>query len=170
MNRVQVNTVVFVGIDPGLTGAIAAYMPATYGLTVIDVPEVDGAVDVRRLLGLWPLPLAKVAAIERVGAMPKQGVSSAFNFGHTTGILCALAHARSYDVIQVTPQQWKFGVGLKSNPEHDKKARKNASRQRAIELFPQHAQLFQRVKDDGRAEAALMAWYLAHKVHGVRVK
>ena len=161
---------VFVGIDPGLTGAIAAYTPSTQALDVVDVPETDGAIDMDRLFGTWPPSYAKVAAIERVGAMPKQGVSSAFNFGHTTGILYAMAWLKADKVIQVTPQQWKFGVGIKSNPEHDKKARKTASRQRAIELFPEHAHLFQRVQDHDRADAALMAWYLAHKVHGVPVK
>jgi crossover junction endodeoxyribonuclease RuvC len=63
----------------------------------------------------------------------------------------------------VTPAQWKFGVGLNAVSGQDQKARKNASREKAIELFPQYADLFARVKDDGRAEAALMAWWFVHK-------
>lgn len=161
---------VFVGIDPGLTGAIAAYMPATGGVAVLDVPTRNGSIAIDGLFDRWLFPHAEAAAIERVGAMPKQGVSSAFNFGHTTGVLHAAAWLRADKVIQVTPQQWKFGVGIKADPNANKKARKKASLQRAIELFPGHADLFHRAKDDGRAEAALIAWYLAHKVHGVPVK
>jgi len=157
----------FVGIDPGLSGAIAAYTPRDGTLRLIDVPADGKLVDLRILSNCWPAQYARAAAVERVGAMPKQGRSSAFNFGCTFGILYVMAYERAAEVVLVTPQKWKFGVGLNANPDHDKKARKNASRQRATELFPKHAQLFQRVKDDGRAEAALLAWYLAHRVHGV---
>lgn len=162
----------FVGIDPGLTGAVAFYNPYRSELQVKDIPLVmirdrRWEVDLEKLYGLWPA-MAAHSAIERVGAMPKQGVSSAFHFGDTYGVLRCTASYFSADALEyITPQQWKFGVGLSANPDHDKKARKNASRQRASELFPKHAQLFQRVKDDGRAEAALLAWYLAHRVHGV---
>lgn len=165
----------FVGIDPGLTGAIAFYEPARNELTIKDIPLVmirdrKWEVDIPKLYNCWP-GMAAYTAIERVGALPKQGVSSAFNFGDTYGVLrCAATFFCAIPPVYVTPQAWKFGVGLQSNPEHDKKARKNASRQRAAELFPKYKELFSRVKDDGRAEAALIAWHLAHKSWAVPTK
>lgn len=103
------------------------------------------------------------ALIERVGSMPMQGLGSAFNFGFTTGAIHGVLAANGFTIHTATPAQWKFGVGLNAVPGQDLKARKAASRAKAIELFPEHAHLFARVKDDGRAEAALMAWWFVHK-------
>jgi crossover junction endodeoxyribonuclease RuvC len=95
--------------------------------------------------------------------MLRQGLGSAANFGKTIGACEMAVVAAGCELVRVTPPIWKFGVGIDADPKADTKARKNASRARAIELFPDYAHLFARVKDDGRAEAALMAWWFVHK-------
>lgn len=156
-------------IDPGLSGALAAYNGNV--LVVADLPVTTLKKKTRLNLGAL-LSLVRMNAfhldahdllVEQVGTMPRQGLSSAFNFGFTNGAIHTAAVANAMNLHTVTPTQWKFGVGLNAVPGQDQKARKNASRAKAIELFPQHAELFARVKDDGRAEAALMAWWFVHK-------
>ena len=157
-------------IDPGLSGALAYYDGTTLQLADI-ATELRGkksAVDLWRLWcvvqGLAVPPSRLVyGVIENVGSMPRQGIASACNFGKTIGACEMALVAAGCELIRVTPQAWKFGVGLQHDPKADTKARKNASRARAIELFPNYAHLFARVKDDGRAEAALMAWWFVHK-------
>lgn len=159
-------------IDPGVTGAIAvayrshvvtADMP-TYKVrkaTRVNLHELAAKLtEFRDTLDV------RAAVVEHVGAMPRQGVSSAFNFGFTTGAIHGILAALGFEAHTVTPAQWKFGVGLKPDPDADKHARKACSRARAIELFPDYAYLFARAKDDGRAEAALMAWWFANKRKG----
>jgi crossover junction endodeoxyribonuclease RuvC len=156
-------------IDPGLSGAIAAY--DGYILLVEDLPvskqKAKKRLNLGRLMSQVPYLASCVVAgdflVEQVGAMPRQGLSSAFNFGFTVGAIHMAAHGAAMRLHTVTPAQWKFGVGLNAVSGQDQKARKNASREKAIELFPQYADLFARVKDDGRAEAALMAWWFVHK-------
>lgn len=156
-------------IDPGLSGALAFYDGV--GLEVHDLPvhavkkhtRLDLAALAMRLRVVELYREPEDAVVEKVGSMPLQGTGSAFNFGFTTGAIHGILVASGYTVHTVTPQQWKFGVGLQAIPGQDQKARKNASRARAIELFPEYAHLFARVKDDGRAEAALMAWWFIHK-------
>ncbi len=146
-----------IGIDPGLSGALA--LLNAEGLTVFDVP----AVKARRGRGrevLWPEVARWVdnvaseshinhAVIEAVGAMPKQGVSSMFKFGYVCGGLHVAMAMSFIPVTFVTPAQWKRDMGLPKG--------KDAARARAMELFPRHSGLFVRKKDDGRAEAALIA-------------
>jgi crossover junction endodeoxyribonuclease RuvC len=158
-----------IAIDPGLTGAIVLLDGAK--LLVQDMPtESRGKKSVVDLDALWTVAenwarcrsdLAGV--IENVATMPKQGLASACNFGKTIGACEMALVAAGCDLVRVIPQVWKFGVGLNADPKADTKARKNASRARATELFPDYAHLFARVKDDGRAEAALMAWWFVHK-------
>jgi crossover junction endodeoxyribonuclease RuvC len=156
-------------IDPGLTGALAAYDGEV--LLLADIPTVarkkKARIHLAALRALaWKLSFhvdAFDAVIEQVGTMPRQGLSSAFNFGFTVGAIHMAAESNALTIHTVTPTTWKFGVGLNAIPGQDLKARKNASRAKAIELFPQYADLFARVKDDGRAEAALMAWWFVHK-------
>lgn len=158
-----------IAIDPGLTGAIAYYDGAH--LAVVDMPtEARGKKSAVDLAALWQavassisMEVPTVGVIENVAAMPKQGLASACNFGKTIGACEMALVAAGCELVRVTPQTWKFGVGISHDPNADTKARKNASRARAIELFPNYAHLFARVKDDGRAEAALMAWWFVHK-------
>ena len=140
---------VILGVDPGKTGAIAA-VDATTGVLVWveDMPhDVNGAL-IRELLlnehaiGAW---------VEQVHAMPRQGVSSTFAFGVAYGKVLGALTALLVPVHHVTPATWKKAMRVTAD--------KGTSRTRAVDLFPTHAGTFARVKDDGRAEAALIARY-----------
>lgn len=91
------------------------------------------------------------AVLEDVHAMPQQGVSSTFTFGEGKGIWEGILGAYDITTHMVSPQVWKKNLGLDKD--------KNTSRIRAVELFPTLAPELSRVKDDGRAEAILMAEY-----------
>ena len=92
--------------------------------------------------------------------MPGQGVTSMFNFGDRFGFVKALAYSAGVPVTFVRPQEWKKGVGIPA------KADKGVSRLRASQLFPNDADKWSRVKDDGVAEAALIAYYGSLKLRG----
>jgi crossover junction endodeoxyribonuclease RuvC len=151
-----------IGIDPGISGAISVFsrFPNTLH-DVFDMPtlEVDSGKTKKRHISasglrdiLVSFPTAHVV-IEKVGAMPGQGVSSMFNFGRSAGIIEGVVAALRMPHTYVTPATWTKAVG--------RAAGKDASRMRAMELFPSKADLFKRAKDDGRADAALIAyWYI----------
>lgn len=155
-----------IGIDPGLNGALAVASNGRLD-AVRDLPTLrDGKrtrLDVRsfatKLCASRTVYGARHVYLEHVGAMPQQGSGSAFNFGRTYGEIRGVLIALGFTLHEVTPQTWKFAFGLRAAPGTDTRTRKNASREKAIELFPERAHLFQRVKDDGRAEAALIALY-----------
>lgn len=156
-----------IAIDPGLTGAAAFYDGTA--LLIRDLPVTREKNKTRLdIVGLNDILLkwadyTTCALVEKVGSMPMQGLGSAFNFGFTTGAIHGVLCALDIVVHTATPQQWKFGVRLNAVPGQTLKQRKDASRAKAVELFPGHASLFARAKDDGRAEAALMAWWFIHK-------
>jgi hypothetical protein len=140
-------------IDPGLTGAIAFYAPSAPDIiTVEDMPvaakDVDPAALARRIRQLNP----NVAIVERVSAMPGQGVSSMFKFGCGYGMVQGVIAALGIEIRFVTPQSWKKHFRLSSDKE--------LSRARAIQAWPA-SDRFTRKKDSGRAEAALIARFAA---------
>jgi len=151
-----------IGIDPGINGAIAIFRDGKLE-SVVDMPTVEiasgktikrhiSAVTLRNILELDMYQFSHVV-IEKVGAMPGQGVTSMFNFGRSAGIIEGVVAAMHFPSTYVTPATWTKAVG--------RAAGKDASRMRAMELFPAKADLFKRAKDDGRADAALIAyWYL----------
>jgi crossover junction endodeoxyribonuclease RuvC len=164
----------FIGIDPGLAGAVAALDLHADGATVLrvhDLPvlttKTKGAkgkstLDLASLLRLFDslhFPAltdgAHVhAVLEAVSAMPGQGVSSMFSFGRVYGsIEAALAAARiPYD--SVTPSVWKRALSIP--------AAKDGAVLRADQLLPASAHLWRGPRGglmDGRAEAALLAYY-----------
>lgn len=97
------------------------------------------------------------AIVEKVGAMPGQGVTSMFTFGMCTGAILGAIAAMGRPLERVEPQQWKLGSRLNGLKDD---AAKTAARQYAKELWPQHAKIFDVAKNHGIAEAALMArWY-----------
>ena len=140
----------WIGIDPGKTGAAA--LVYADGHLVKDWPgDVVSASD---LLLEWRMTFhVQLVALERVHAMPKQGVSSTFslgqNFGQWEGIIAAFA----LPSIQPTPQEWQKGL-VKPSDGPDAKSRALVVARR---LFPD-AEL-SRKKDNGRADALLMAWW-----------
>jgi crossover junction endodeoxyribonuclease RuvC len=153
-----------IGIDPGLSGAVALYNTETGALVVEDIPtlaltrggKAKRDVNVPELARIIDAAQPDRAFIEAVSSMPGQGVSSVFKFGEVLGIIRGcLAFVPT---ASVPPAVWKRAMGIPSG------SGKDASRALATNLFPRHSSLFARVKDDGRAEAALLAVYGARKI------
>jgi len=154
---------VIIGIDPGFSGAIAIWRPAIRQLYVYDMPIVLNAkgkseIDMHTLHDLLAPEddQRHLAVVEQVSAMPGQGVSSMFRFGQGFGIVQMALAAHKIETHYVTPATWKKHFGL--NRE------KGVSRGLAMRRVPSAADLFKRVKDDGRAEATLLALYGEEKV------
>lgn len=91
------------------------------------------------------------AWVEQVGAMPGQGVTSMFAFGEAFGLARGVLAGLRIPTYTVTPATWKKSLSINSG--------KDGSRAKAAQFWPSHAGEFKRVKDDGRAEAALIAEY-----------
>lgn len=149
-----------IGIDPGLTGAVAILDGQS--LRVHDIPTAPGpkgrsVMLHRALFDLLDLPPA-VAFVEFVSARPGQGVTSMFRFGETLGAIHMALAARGHALHQVTPAVWKRHFGITKE--------KGASRGLASQRWPEIAPQFARVKDDGRAEAALIAQYGQDRMAG----
>lgn len=145
------------GIDPGASGALAFYFPddASGRVAVHDMPFAGtvsggGLGDLIRQYG------PTEAIVELVAAMPGQGVSSTFKFGLAAGAVHGALGALGIPYHLVTPGKWKRRMGLTSD--------KDASRAMACRLFPRVASSFARKRDDGRAEAALLAYYRVHQM------
>jgi len=148
------------GVDPGFTGAVAVYNPIENEVEVFDIPIYE--IDKKRHVDAYTLArkidnlksIIGAATLEQPGSMPNQGVASTFRFGHTCGMLHGILAANFIPVTLVRPNVWKtyFKIG----------ADKDAARRLASSLWPKQSSLFARVKDDGRAEAALLSLY-AHK-------
>lgn len=144
------------GIDPGLDGALALIETSLDMLVIRDMPVAFSGTGKRR--EVVPTLLAQiirdmepdVAWLERVHAMPAQGVSSSFTFGQCYGMLRGVLGALGVPVHRVTPGAWKRELRLDQA--------KAGARAMAANLFPREAHLFSRVKDHDRAEAALLAW------------
>lgn len=152
----------FLGIDPGLNGALALFESKAGALQTYDMPKhqltrggkLKGEIDQAGLAGLVKsLPQIEKCVIEQVGAMPKQGVTSAFAFGKAYGAVIAAVAAREIPVEFVPASVWKRAFKV----THDK----DSSRARASQIIPSAASQWARAKDDGRAEAALLAVYAA---------
>lgn len=150
---------IILGIDPGLSGALALYDTSEQTVEVFDMPVLElvrngkkkGEVSAQALANLLAGRGIKAAYLERVNAMPGQGVTSVFSFGRSTGIVEGILAAYDIPTTLVTPQAWQKAVG--------QRAGKDGSRERAMQLFPAQVGLFQRKKDDGRSDAALIAYY-----------
>lgn len=146
----------FLGIDPGIGGAIGVVNEAGQFVVVHDMPtlptttgrrQVDAAALAHLLRDLCPA----FALVERVGARPGEGAVGAFAFGHTFGSITAVlaALAMPYDLVQ--PAAWKRRAGIPPGAD------KGVSIATAKRLLPAAAGCLARVKDDGRAEALLLA-------------
>jgi crossover junction endodeoxyribonuclease RuvC len=159
-----VTATVYVGVDPGLSGALAFYDELSGEFNVVDMPtkwtvrngkkrrRVD-AVELGLVLDKYTRGRPVSAYIEQVGAMPGQGVTSMFSFGRAVGVVEGEFGYAGVTPIEVPPRVWQKAVGL------DPKAGKGIARQRAAALYPEHASAFARIKDDGRADAALVLHY-----------
>jgi len=149
---------IFLGIDPGVGGAIAVLDDLGGIVEMIDMPVIEVRIGKTARPRVSPaglrsalLPYAEctICAVEKVGGITGQSASAAFTFGHACGLLEGALAALLMPVAPVTPQAWKRSAGLAAD--------KGAAREAAMRLWPGRAQLFARKKDDGRAEAALIA-------------
>ena len=144
------------GIDPGLSGAICFYNTIGMITDIVDIPTFvlprggknKREVDAAKLAAAFSFPVGH-AFVEQVASMPGQGVSSVFAFGKTYGIILGVLAARGVPISFVAPRVWKKGLGVP--------AAKDGARARASQLMPAESARWARAKDDGRAEAALIA-------------
>jgi crossover junction endodeoxyribonuclease RuvC len=159
----------FLGIDPGITGAIAMLDGDTNEVELFDTPLVTikagkslknemNAAQVALMMQSITAGKEAMVTIEKVQAMPgggerTMGATSAFNFGKGFGIWLGIIAALQLPFEQVHPMTWKSAV-LRGMPKE-----KDASRVRAMELFPKAAKHLSRKKDHGRADALLLAVY-----------
>lgn len=146
------------GVDPGCYGALALLCDNGRYLGVWDMPilllrrgktdkaEVDGVELARLLRGLYR---DDIVVLEQVGGLPGQSAPAAFNFGRAAGAVEYAAKALGLRVETVAPVTWKKALRVNEG--------KDGSRALAMRMWPEKADLFKRKKDDGRAEAALIA-------------
>lgn len=144
------------GIDPGLNGALAWVSDDGHLISVADMPtlEINGKkkVSPQILTSDISFRMPRLVVVEDVGARPGQGVSSMFNFGYSAGIIAGVVAGLQLPIVYYRPAIWKRQAGVPAD--------KNAARQRAQRFWP-GSRSFDRVKDDGRAEAALLARWIA---------
>jgi crossover junction endodeoxyribonuclease RuvC len=150
------------GIDVGLNGAIALVSNGDL-IGVVDMPTVTldrngkakRQVSVPELVDIIKQFDPTEAYIEKVFAMAGQGVTSVFSFGRSLGVVEGVLTTLKIKTTLMTPQTWQKGIAVTGG--------KDGSRARAMELFPDQIELFKRVKDDGRSDAALIAlWGSKH--------
>ena len=138
------------GVDPGISGAIAFYFPNNHDrIATEDMPIAAGDVDAVSLANRLMIMAPTLAIVERVNAMPGQGVSSMFRFGRSFGTAIGVIGALKVPLMFVAPSKWKAHFRLSADKEE--------ARALALRLFPSCAEQFQRKRDHGRAEAALIA-------------
>ena len=147
------------GCDPGISGAIAFYFAEHPELIAVeDVPTVDGSIDVATMAARIRQMSPNLAVIERVGSMPRQGVSSTFKFGAAYGAALGVIGALGIPSTLVTSTKWKRHFNLDADKEK--------ARALALRMWPARSELFERKKDHGRAEAALIARWGAENWRG----
>lgn len=143
---------IYIGIDPGKSGALAVLYDDWGDNVVVRVIKFDSREYAQTLRDLSGQRVK--ACLEHVGAMPGQGVTSMFNFGQNFGYIKGLLEAFQIPYELVRPQKWKKAFGITGD--------KNSSIEVCKRLFP-FAQLRRtdrcRKDDDGKAEALLMAEY-----------
>ena len=152
-----------IGIDPGISGSICFFEDGKI-LDVVEMPtmtegkknkrQVNGSQiynEISKRINLIEKKDIKVI-IEQVSAMPGQGVTSMFNFGQSFGILKGMCSAMQLPMYFVRPAKWKKYFSL-INTEKD------ASRTKAIEIFPYFSSNLSKKKDSNKADAILIASY-----------
>ena len=154
-----------VGVDPGLHGAFAVIDAYSGDLVAVeDMPVIGRHVNsaqVAALLHGWSTIGDCRVVLEDVHSFPTDGHVGAFSFGRSKGVVEGCVGSAHMPIALVSPARWKRDSGLRAD--------KDASRQLATNTWPTWSDAFKRKKDDGRAEAALLAlWGRAHgEVWGV---
>lgn len=155
---------IIVGIDPGCSGAIVVLSVDGEYLAHQSMPTVKVGTKTRvngSLVAAYLLGFKGVshAYLEQVGAMPGQGVSSMFTFGHSAGVVEGILQGLFIPYTLVTPQAWKKSTGLIGSD-------KDAARSRAIQLYPSLRILDQKAKGQAVADALLIARHGIGANHG----
>ena len=152
-----------IGIDPGISCAICFFHKGKV-LDVIDMPVMNDGKKNKRQLNASQIfnEMSEVqqkynnekicVVIEQVSAMPGQGVTSMFNFGQSFGALKGICAAMQLPMYFVRPAKWKKYFNLI-------KSEKQASRTKAIEIFPQISNKLSKKKDINKADAILISSY-----------
>ena len=150
-----------IGIDPGISGSICFFQDGKI-VDVVEMPTMtEGKKNKKQVNGsqifneisdkIKKLDKKDIkVVIEQVSAMPGQGVTSMFNFGQSFGILKGICSTMQLPMYFVRPAKWKKYFNL-INSEKD------ASRTRAIEIFPYFSSQLSRKKDSNKADAILIA-------------
>ena len=157
-----------IGIDPGISGSICFFKDGKI-LEVIEMPVMtEGKKNKKQVNGaqIYNEFLKKInkkddeirVVIEHVSAMPGQGVTSMFNFGQSYGILKGICSAMQLPMFFIRPARWKKYFSLINS-------QKDASRTRAIEIFPYFSTQLSKKKDSNKADAILIAsfYYETHQ-------
>ena len=159
-----------IGIDPGISGSICFFEDGKI-VDVLEMPTMtEGKKNKRQVNGsqIYNEITKRIirkekhnirVVIEQVSAMPGQGVTSMFNFGQSFGILKGMCSAMQLPMYFVRPAKWKKYFGL-INSEKD------ASRTKAIEMFPYFSSHLSKKKDSNKADAILIAsfYYETYKL------
>ena len=165
-----------IGIDPGITGSICFFEDGKI-IDVVEMPNMaEGKKNKRQVNGaqiyheiskrIKNLEKKDIKVIiEQVAAMPGQGVTSMFNFGQSFGVLKGICAAMQIPMYFVRPAKWKKYFNL-INSEKD------ASRTKAIEIFPHFSAQLSRKKDSNKADAILISsfFYETYKFEDLTVK
>jgi crossover junction endodeoxyribonuclease RuvC len=152
-----------IGIDPGLSGAIAV-LENNKVLNIFDIPVMsEGKKNKRQLNSALLVNLLKeninkeeevAVVVEQVNAMPGQGVTSMFNFGQTFGALKGICAALELPIFFVRPSKWKKYFELINSS-------KDASRTKAIEMYPKLSNQLSKKKDVNKSDAILIARFFS---------
>lgn len=158
----------YIGIDPGLSGAIAIIDPHS-AISILPIPVAGKEIDVSTIQKFlnFHLPddpyfgrLETIACIEAVHSMPKQGVSSSFKFGFVTGILHGIIRTMNIPLETVTPQAWKKEILSGTDKS------KQACIDWCLRTYP-NISLFRTDRattyDDGMADAVAIATFIKRK-------
>ena len=150
-----------IGIDPGLSGAIAI-LENNKVLNLFDIPVMsEGKKNKRQLNSALLVSLLKEnifkneevsVVVEQVNAMPGQGVTSMFNFGQTFGAIKGVCAALNLPIFFVRPSKWKKYFELINSS-------KDSSRTKVIEMYPSLSSQLAKKKDVNKSDAILIARY-----------
>ena len=152
-----------IGIDPGISGSICFFENGKI-IDVVEMPTmIDGKKNKRQVNGaqIYNEISKRIitsekqnirVVIEQVSAMPGQGVTSMFNFGQSFGILKGICSAMQLPMFFVRPAKWKKYFSLINS-------QKDASRTKAIEMFPYFSSQLSKKKDSNKADAILIACF-----------
>ena len=154
-----------IGIDPGISGAICFFLNGEV-IDIIDMPSMaDGKKNKRQINSQQVFNEISeriknfskkeiIVVIEQVSAMPGQGVTSMFNFGQTFGALKGICAALELPIFLVRPSKWKKHFELINSS-------KDASRTKAIEMYPKLSNQLSKKKDVNKSDAILIARFFS---------